>query len=362
MKTGWIFTAAAVAAAALAGCREKGGREPGPAPGDGVAQVAIPRIEKMDNMPVPYKIIDWKRKALEFDNYAFDFDSSMPAGPIIWLDDAQRNVPQQTFGQYTAIHDVRQGPEANGGEFHESLTSLAAILGGGLNGIDKTNQNGYNFVKMVQNYFNSDNGWNIVMNNTNPDVANLGGGIRARLVVRRPAQLSLLRRVGCLSGRSRRGGDTADGGGAVLPCGRGAGGELRLLLLRLRDDDAARQSHSPAAGRCGRPRYVLYSAYRKFGDERYLEGGETGHPGAGQPEREPVLRDTASVGYLYGRAAECRGRYRLRYGEDDKLGVRWRDRPQGALRLGVSFRTAGGPTMSADFREALQTGEGTPFS
>ena len=61
-------------------------------------------------------------------------------------------------------------PEANGGEFHESLTSLAAILGGGLNGIDKTNQNGYNFVKMVQDYFNSDNGWNIVMNNTNPDV------------------------------------------------------------------------------------------------------------------------------------------------------------------------------------------------
>ena len=179
MKTGWIFTTAAVAAAALAGCREKGGREPGPAPGDGVAQVAIPRIEKMDNMPVPYKIIDWKRKALEFDNYAFDFDSSMPAGPIIWLDDAQRNVPQQTFGQYTAIHDVRQGPEANGGEFHESLTSLAAILGGGLNGIDKTNQNGYNFVKMVQNYFNSDNGWNIVMNNTNPDVANLGGGDRS---------------------------------------------------------------------------------------------------------------------------------------------------------------------------------------
>ena len=67
MKTGWIFTAAAVAAAALAGCREKGGRGPGPAPGDGGAQVAIPRIEKMDNMPGPYKIIEWKGKALEVD-------------------------------------------------------------------------------------------------------------------------------------------------------------------------------------------------------------------------------------------------------------------------------------------------------
>lgn len=29
---------------------------------------------------------------------------------------------------------------------------------------------------MVQNYFNSDNGWNIVMNNTTPSVALLGGG------------------------------------------------------------------------------------------------------------------------------------------------------------------------------------------
>ena len=53
---------------------------------------------------------------------------------------------------------------------------MAAILGAGLVGIDKTNQDGYNYVKMVQNYFNSDNGWNIVMNNTTPSVALLGGG------------------------------------------------------------------------------------------------------------------------------------------------------------------------------------------
>jgi len=43
-------------------------------------------------------------------------------------------------------------------------------------GIDKTNQNGFNYVKMTQNYFNAANGWNIMMNNTNPDVALLGGG------------------------------------------------------------------------------------------------------------------------------------------------------------------------------------------
>ncbi len=144
--------------------------------GDPVAQINIDRVELMPNIPRPYDMLDWKEKALQFDDYVFDFDSKLPAGPMIWLDNNQRNLPQQTFGLFTAVHDVRQGADVNNGEFHESLNSLAAILGAGLIGIDKTNQNGYNFVKMIQNYFNSDNGWNIMMNNTTSEVAHLGGG------------------------------------------------------------------------------------------------------------------------------------------------------------------------------------------
>lgn len=141
-----------------------------------VEQTEISRVSLMPNMPQPYKIIDWKQKAYDFDEYAFDFNSDLPAGSVIWLDDNQRNVPQITFGLYTAINDARQGLTNNNGEFHESLNSLAALLGAGLIGIDKTSQNGYNFIKMSQNYYNSDNGWDIVMNNTNPEVALLGGG------------------------------------------------------------------------------------------------------------------------------------------------------------------------------------------
>jgi hypothetical protein len=74
------------------------------------------------------------------------------------------------------IGDVRQGPEKNNGEFHEALTSLNSLVSAGLMGIDKTNQHGFNYVKMAQNYFNSDNKWNIVMNNTYPGVAMAGGG------------------------------------------------------------------------------------------------------------------------------------------------------------------------------------------
>lgn len=144
--------------------------------GEKVNQKRISRIDSMPDMPDSYEMLDWKQKAKTYDRFVFNWDNSSEVGPLIWLDENRRNIDQVTFGLYTAIKDIRQGKHANNGEFHESLNSLAALLGAGLVGIDKTNQDGYNYVKMVQNYFNSDNGWNIMMNNTTPSVALLGGG------------------------------------------------------------------------------------------------------------------------------------------------------------------------------------------
>lgn len=153
----------------LAGCTSEDYGSP-------VEQVKIARIEMMPNLPQPYKILDWEKKAKDFDAYVFDEETKVNGNPLIWFDNSRRNVDQETFGLYTAINDSRQGPDHNNGEFHESLNSLAALLGAGLIGIDKTNQHGRNYVKMVQNYFNTDNGWNIVMNNTTPEVGICGGG------------------------------------------------------------------------------------------------------------------------------------------------------------------------------------------
>lgn len=136
-------------------------------------QVLISRVETMPRLPEPYKMLDWKEVAMNYDKYVFDHNLNGDHLPFIWLDESSRNFPQTTFGLYTAIGDVRQGPDVNNGEFHEAINSLGAIMGAGLVGIDKTNQNGYNYVKMVQNYFNSDNGWNIIMNNTSERVGHL---------------------------------------------------------------------------------------------------------------------------------------------------------------------------------------------
>ena len=169
MNTFKLIISTGLATLLLAGCKND---QLGPP----VAQVNIGRIEMMPNLPQPYQILDWEKKAKDFDAYLFDENTRVNGHALLWYDNARRNIDQETFGLYTAINDSRQGPDHNNGEFHESLNSLAALLGAGLIGIDKTDQNGRNYVKMVQNYFNTDNGWNIVMNNTTPSVGMCGGG------------------------------------------------------------------------------------------------------------------------------------------------------------------------------------------
>ncbi len=143
--------------------------------GSPVEQVAVPRIELMPNLPEPYHLKDWKQTALEFDQYVFDFSQKGEHLPLIWLDSTGHNFKQTTFGIYTAIGDVREGPNVNNGQNHEALGAQGAILGATLMGIDKSKQDGHNYVGMLRNYFNKDSGWNIIQNFTNKS-AHIGGG------------------------------------------------------------------------------------------------------------------------------------------------------------------------------------------
>lgn len=239
---------------------------------DSVAQVAIDRVEQMPNLPQPLKIIDWKQKAVQFDSLVFNFGNTTPFGPLIWLDSAQRNFSQVTYGLYTVIGDVRQGPAKNNGEFHEALTSFQSLISAGLMGIDKTNQQGYNFVKMSQNYFNSATGWNIMMNNTNPEVAMQGGGygrdwwydvypnvlyygvaalfpnVENTEMIQRSIADKFYRADSILNGNYDY---------SYFDYGKMQGMNNNIP----KQQDAA-----------GGHAWVLHSAYKKFGDKRYLQG------------------------------------------------------------------------------------------
>lgn len=139
-------------------------------------QVSIPRVDQMPDQPKPFGIIDYRQLALDFDKTVYDPDQKGEFWPLVWKDDSRKNFDQQVLGIYTAMGDVRQGPANNKGMFHEALATMGATLGASLVGIDKTKSDGHNYVGMLKNYFNKDTGWNIMMNNTCPEVALLGGG------------------------------------------------------------------------------------------------------------------------------------------------------------------------------------------
>lgn len=141
-----------------------------------VKQVNIKRVDAMADLPKPLKIINWRDMALNFDRTVYDFNAKGDYWPMVWIDSTGKNFKQPTLGMYTAIGDVRQGLQHNKGMFHEALANMGSVMGATMVGLDKRNQNGLNYVGMLRNYFNKENGWNIMMNNTAPEVALLGGG------------------------------------------------------------------------------------------------------------------------------------------------------------------------------------------
>jgi hypothetical protein len=267
MKNKTLIFIALIVLAGFSSCKQE--------TSDPVAQTSIPRIDQMPELPQPLKIIDWKQKALQFDSLVFDFDNTAAMGPYIWLDSAKRNIDQVTFGLFTVIGDVRQGPGKYNGEFHEALTTLNSLVSAGLLGIDKTSQHGYNFVKMSQNYFNSDTEWNIVMNNTNPEVAMAGGGYG------RDWWYDVYPNV------------LYYGVAALYPDVENTEFIQRKVAEQFYKADSVLQgnydysyfdyaqmkgmrNHIPwQQDVAGGHAYVLYSAYQKFGDERYLEGAKS---------------------------------------------------------------------------------------
>ena len=174
-----VALAPAAACLALALCPLAGtGAEPaasGPrARTDG--QIAIACLERMPNIPQPFKILDWRQRTLDFDAAAFNTNRHDGLPPLVWIDHARRNFDEDAFGLYTSAWESRGGPDQHNGEYHEAINTLGAVLGASLVGINKSDQQGRNWVSMCRNYFNASNGWNIVMNFTSERMAPFGGG------------------------------------------------------------------------------------------------------------------------------------------------------------------------------------------
>jgi hypothetical protein len=124
-------------------------------------QRSIECVDLMPNLPQPFRMTDWRARAQAYDRFVFDFGAKGEHLPLIWLDDSRVNVDRLAFGLPSYVGDTRAGTTG-----HESITTMGAVLGATLAGIDKSRQE-HNYVLMCEAYYNRRNGANLVLNGTN---------------------------------------------------------------------------------------------------------------------------------------------------------------------------------------------------
>lgn len=110
-------------------------------------QINISKIDLMPNLPPLYLMRDWKKVAIGYDSLVFNQNLSGQYLPLVWVDNNSINYSGSRFGLSTVVGTNVSFP-------NEAINCIPAVVGASLNGIDKSNQNGYNWVSMCQEWFN----------------------------------------------------------------------------------------------------------------------------------------------------------------------------------------------------------------
>jgi len=113
-------------------------------------QLSISRIDQMPDTPSPLQIRDWKTVAHDYDSYVFNTNKTGQYLPLSRLGiQGQYNYSDNTplfLDSYVGADDHFNQAEA--------INIVPSIVGASLSGIDKSNQNGTNWVAKTKDFFN----------------------------------------------------------------------------------------------------------------------------------------------------------------------------------------------------------------
>ncbi|MGB5896519.1 MAG: hypothetical protein WBG58_20270, partial [Ignavibacteriaceae bacterium] len=111
----------------------------------------------MPNLPSPYDMRNWKEVVEGYDSLVFDFNRTGQYLPLIWWRTNTVNYTHISFGLHTVVGTTSPFSA-------EAINVLPAVISASLVGIDKSNQNGNNWVLMCEEYFNKQNGADVYLN------------------------------------------------------------------------------------------------------------------------------------------------------------------------------------------------------
>ena len=128
-------------------------------------QISVNRIENMPDFPQPYQLRNWKEVTIGYDSLVFNAELTGQYLPLIFFRNSSINYPSEiSFGLHTVVGTTTP----NSGE---AINVIPAVIGPSLVGIDKSNQNGYDWVKMCREYFNNRPEENVYLNHPNAQSA-----------------------------------------------------------------------------------------------------------------------------------------------------------------------------------------------
>ena len=122
-------------------------------------QIDVNRVALMPNLPSPYAMRDWKKVAIKYDSFIFDLNASGQYLPVMHLKSSGVNYP----ALQPILLDSYIGVNGSGNEA-EAINIMPAVIGASLVGIDKTNQFGNNWVLKTKDFYNKANGQNVYLN------------------------------------------------------------------------------------------------------------------------------------------------------------------------------------------------------
>jgi hypothetical protein len=122
-------------------------------------QITLDAVSHMPEIPNRFLVPDWHRIAASYDRFVFDLAARGQFLPLTWLDESRVNKAHTGFGMCSYAGD-RDSP---GGPDHESVTSMGALLGATVAGIDKSAQS-HDWIGMIDQYHNTANGQGLVLN------------------------------------------------------------------------------------------------------------------------------------------------------------------------------------------------------
>ncbi len=209
----------------------------------------------MPAVPQPFRIIDWKSRARNYDHFAFDESAQGEYLPLLKVVNGNHFMLPSYVG-------------ARGGG--EGICTISSVVGATLAGIDKSNQSGHDWVAMCREWYNPDPAIGVVLNGPGSQGGGsfwydiLPGVLFSQLTAQYPKVDGLELIFRAQADRYRR----------VVEALGAERADFNFTTFDFRQNAArfnGRWREPDAAAGIG---FIEYGAWRRFGDKRHLEAAD----------------------------------------------------------------------------------------